>query len=100
MGVAMTGWLAGKTARLMGAHPVIEQALVAAGARMVTDGDCDVCIHVAAPPPVVPAHEQAHEAWRKRKHELALQIAALHADPRIAKALSIRYLPENIHKIA
>jgi hypothetical protein len=42
---------------------------------------------------------EAHEAWRSRKHELALQIAAQHADPRIAKALSIRYLPENIHKI-
>jgi NAD(P)-dependent dehydrogenase (short-subunit alcohol dehydrogenase family) len=68
MGVAMTGWLAGKTARLMGAHPVIEQALVAAGARMVTDGDCDVCIHVAAPPPFVPAHEQAYDAWH---HALA-----------------------------
>jgi hypothetical protein len=44
--------------------------------------------------------DAAHEAWRSRKHELALQIAALHADPRIAKALSIRYLPENTHKIA
>jgi hypothetical protein len=43
--------------------------------------------------------DAAHEAWRKRKHELALQIAALHADPRIAAALSVRYLPENIHKI-
>jgi hypothetical protein len=43
--------------------------------------------------------DAAHEAWRKRKHELALQIAALHADPRIAAALSIRYLPENTHKI-
>jgi len=42
---------------------------------------------------------EAHEAWRKRKHELALQIAALHADPRIAAALSVRYLPENINKI-
>jgi len=44
--------------------------------------------------------DEAHEAWRSRKHELALQIAVLHADPRIAKALSIRYLPENTHKIA
>ena len=43
--------------------------------------------------------DEAHEAWRARKHELALQIAALHADPRIAAALSVRYLPENIHKI-
>jgi hypothetical protein len=43
--------------------------------------------------------DAAHEAWRSRKHELALQIAVLHADPRIAAALSTRYLPENIHKI-
>jgi len=38
--------------------------------------------------------DEAHEAWRARKHELALQIAALHADPRIAKALSTRYLEQ------
>jgi len=38
--------------------------------------------------------DEAHEAWRNRKHELALQIAALHADPRIAKALSTRYLKQ------
>jgi len=38
--------------------------------------------------------DEAHEAWRKRKHELALQIAALHADPRIAAALSVRYLKQ------
>ncbi len=44
--------------------------------------------------------DAAHEAWRKRKHEHALALAAQQSDPRIAKALSIRYLPENIHKIA
>jgi len=38
--------------------------------------------------------DAAHEAWRARKHELSLQIAALHADPRIAKALSTRYLKQ------
>jgi len=42
--------------------------------------------------------DEAHEAWRKRKHELALQIAALHADPRIAAALSIRYLKQESHQ--
>lgn len=36
--------------------------------------------------------EAAHEAWRKRKHELALQLAAGQTDTRLAKALSIRYL--------
>ena len=42
--------------------------------------------------------DEAHEAWRARKHELALQIAALHADPRIAAALSIRYLKQESHQ--
>lgn len=37
--------------------------------------------------------EEAHVAWRKRKHELALIYASQQADPRIAEALSIRYLP-------
>jgi hypothetical protein len=36
----------------------------------------------------------AHEAWRKRKHEIALQLAAQQTDPRTAKALSTRYLKE------
>jgi NAD(P)-dependent dehydrogenase (short-subunit alcohol dehydrogenase family) len=60
----MSGWLTGKAARLIGEHPAIEQALAAAGARLVADGDCDICVHVAAPPPVVSAHEQHHDAWR------------------------------------
>ncbi len=40
----------------------------------------------------------AHEAWRMKKHELALIYASQQADPRIAVALSIRYLPnQEIH---
>lgn len=35
---------------------------------------------------------EAHEAWRKRKHEHALALAAEQTDPRLAAALSIRYL--------
>jgi hypothetical protein len=35
--------------------------------------------------------DEAHEAWRKRKHELALQFAGQQTDPRVAKALSSRY---------
>lgn len=35
--------------------------------------------------------EQAHEAWRKRKHELAQLVAATEADPRIVEALKKRY---------
>ncbi len=38
--------------------------------------------------------EEAHEAWRSRKHELALIYASMQHDPRVAKALSSRYLPD------
>lgn len=36
--------------------------------------------------------EEAHQAWRKRKHELALQLADLQTDDRVAQALRTRYL--------
>ncbi len=35
--------------------------------------------------------EEAHEAWRKRKHELAQLVAAKESDPRIVEALRKRY---------
>ena len=35
--------------------------------------------------------QQAHEAWHKRKLELAHELAAIQADPRVAKALIDRY---------
>lgn len=35
----------------------------------------------------------AHEEWRKRKHELACQLADLQADDRVADALRLRYAP-------
>lgn len=35
--------------------------------------------------------EQAHQAWKKRKHELALQLADLQNDQRVANALRSRY---------
>ena len=35
--------------------------------------------------------QQAHEAWLKRKLELAKELAAIQTDPRIAKALIDRY---------
>lgn len=37
---------------------------------------------------------EAHEAWRKRKHELACQLADLQTDIRVAEALRIRYAPD------
>lgn len=36
--------------------------------------------------------DQAHSAWKKRKHELACQYAELQVDSRIAEALRTRYL--------
>lgn len=36
---------------------------------------------------------QAHKAWKQRKHELALQLADIQDDPRVAKALRERYAP-------
>lgn len=35
--------------------------------------------------------EKAHQAWKKRKHELALIYADMQTDERIAKALRLRY---------
>ena len=35
---------------------------------------------------------EAHEAWRKRKHELALRLADLQSDSRVADAIRSRYI--------
>lgn len=58
------GWLAGKTARLVGESPAIAQAFVLQGAALVDEGDCDVLVHVAPPPMVKLAHELSHAEWR------------------------------------
>lgn len=42
--------------------------------------------------------EEAHEAWRKRKHELAQLVAARESDPRIVEALRKRYSFEEWYK--
>lgn len=36
--------------------------------------------------------EEAHEAWRKRKHEIAIIYAGMQKDPRVATALMTRFL--------
>ena len=36
-------------------------------------------------------HKQAHLAWKKRKHELACQLADLQSDERVSQALRARY---------
>ena len=38
---------------------------------------------------------QAHEAWRNRKHELACIFAEQQTDPRVANALRTRYMEAN-----
>lgn len=38
--------------------------------------------------------QEAHEAWRKRKHELALMYAELQTDERVKQALSVKYSKE------
>ena len=42
--------------------------------------------------------EEAHEVWRKRKHELAQLVAATESDPRIVAALKKRYSFEEWYK--
>ena len=42
--------------------------------------------------------EEAHEAWRKRKHELAQLVAATESDPRVVEALRKRYSLEEWYK--
>ena len=42
--------------------------------------------------------QAAHEAWRKRKHELAQLVAAKESDPRIVEALKKRYSFEEWYK--
>ena len=42
--------------------------------------------------------EEAHEAWRKRKHELAQLVAATESDMRVVEALKKRYSFEEWYK--
>ena len=42
--------------------------------------------------------EEAHEAWRKRKHDLAQLVAARESDPRVIEALKKRYSFEEWYK--
>ena len=39
-------------------------------------------------------HYEAHEVWRKRKHQLAQLVAELETDPRVVEALKKRYSVE------
>ena len=44
--------------------------------------------------------EDAHEAWRKRKHEIAQLVAATESDPRIVEALKKKYSFDEWYKQA
>lgn len=59
----MSGWLAGKRARIEGDSPAIAKAFEAAGATLV-EGEADIWVHVAPPPATKPAHELTHAEWR------------------------------------
>lgn len=41
---------------------------------------------------------EAHLAWKKRKHELACELAKLETDPRIIHALTTRYAGDDIYE--
>lgn len=60
----MSGWLAGKRARLIGDSPAIAQAFAAQGADLVDDGPADILAHAPPPPPVRRADELTHADWR------------------------------------
>jgi NAD(P)-dependent dehydrogenase (short-subunit alcohol dehydrogenase family) len=59
----MTGWLVGKTARIIGEHSAIKAALTRAGA-IYSDGPADMLVHVALPQSGRPAHEISFGDWR------------------------------------
>jgi len=60
----MNLWLSGRTARIVGDNASIAAALTAQGAGLVEEGDCDILVHAAPPPPDHPAHELSHDEWR------------------------------------
>lgn len=49
---------------MVGDSSAIATALLARGATLTDEGNCDVLVHVAAPPLVRLAHELSHAEWR------------------------------------
>ena len=60
----MNGWLAGKRVAIEGSSPAIAEAFRAASATLVNDGDHDIWVHIAPPPPTKLAHDLTHAEWR------------------------------------
>ena len=57
-------WLSGRLARIVGVAPDVAAALAGQGAQIVAEGDCDMLVHIAAPPPAKPVHELSQAEWR------------------------------------
>jgi NAD(P)-dependent dehydrogenase (short-subunit alcohol dehydrogenase family) len=66
--MAMTGWLSTRRAHIVGDAPDIAEALAAQGAQCVSEGACDILVHVVAAPQVKPVHELSHAEWRATLH--------------------------------
>jgi NAD(P)-dependent dehydrogenase (short-subunit alcohol dehydrogenase family) len=64
----MTGWLDGKTVRLIGEDPAIAAALEEAGAILVPEGESDCLVHIARAPAPKPPHHITHGEWRAAMH--------------------------------
>ena len=60
----MTDWLSGKSVCVEGTSTAIMSAITSQGATLLANGDCDIWIHIAQPPPVKLAHELSHAEWR------------------------------------
>lgn len=59
----MSGWLAGKRARIEGDSPAIAKAFEAAGATLV-EHEADIWVHIAPLSETKLAHELTHAEWR------------------------------------
>ncbi|MEQ9663334.1 MAG: SDR family oxidoreductase [Parasphingopyxis sp.] len=60
----MTGWLEGKTVRVIGSDPALADALAKAGATIVTDDTADCLVHVARAEQTRLAHHLSYDEWR------------------------------------
>lgn len=60
----MTGWLEGKTLRIVGSDSALSEALERMGASIVADAKADCLVHIARAEPTKPAHRLSHDEWR------------------------------------
>jgi NAD(P)-dependent dehydrogenase (short-subunit alcohol dehydrogenase family) len=100
----MSGWLAGKRARLIGESGAIRDGLRAQGADLATDGDLDILIHVAPPPHRRSTHQLSHAEWRAsldagldQRFLLARDFAAARKQAQRGGAILFVGAPEQAH---